>query len=60
VSDGPAAPRHSERRADDGCVIEMHAGEVFYIPPTPHDSWVVGNEPYVSLHFLGADHYAKS
>jgi hypothetical protein len=23
-----------------------------------HDSWVIGDEPYVSLHFLGADHYA--
>jgi uncharacterized RmlC-like cupin family protein len=40
-------------------VIEMHPGELFYIPPVPHDSWVVGNETYVSLHFLGADHYAK-
>jgi len=46
----------------DGRVIEMRAGELFYIPPGPpgHDSWVVGNEPYVSLHFLGADHYAAS
>ena len=44
---------------DDGQVFEMRAGEVFYIPPTPHDSWVVGDEPYVSLHFLGANHYAK-
>jgi quercetin dioxygenase-like cupin family protein len=44
---------------DDGRVIEMHPGELFYIPPIPHDSWVVGNETYVSLHFLGADHYAK-
>jgi quercetin dioxygenase-like cupin family protein len=44
---------------DDGRVIEMHAGDVFYIPPVPHDSWVVGNQPYVSLHFLGADHYAR-
>ena len=44
---------------DDGTIIEMKAGDVFYIPPTPHDSWVVGNAPYVSLHFLGADHYAK-
>jgi hypothetical protein len=26
---------------------------------TGHDSWVIGDEPYVSLHFLGADHYAK-
>lgn len=24
-----------------------------------HDSWVAGDEPYVSLHFLGADDYAK-
>jgi hypothetical protein len=23
-----------------------------------HDSWVVGNEPYVSLHFMGAGDYA--
>lgn len=43
----------------DGRVIEMRTGDLFYIPPEPHDSWVVGNEPYVSLHFLGADHYAK-
>jgi quercetin dioxygenase-like cupin family protein len=44
---------------DDGRVIELRAGELFYIPPVPHDSWVVGAEPYVSLHFLNADHYAK-
>jgi uncharacterized RmlC-like cupin family protein len=40
-------------------VFELRAGELFYIPPVPHDSWVVGDAPYVSLHFLGADHYAK-
>ena len=45
---------------DDGRVIELRAGELFYIPPTPHDSWVVGDEPYVSLHFLGAEKYATS
>ena len=44
---------------DDGQVIELHAGELFHIPPVPHDSWVVGEDPYVSLHFLGADVYAK-
>jgi hypothetical protein len=44
---------------DDGHVIELHAGELFHIPPVPHDSWVVGASPYVSLHFLGADRYAK-
>jgi len=43
---------------DDGRVIELRAGEMFYIPPIPHDSWVVGDEPYVSLHFLGAEQYA--
>lgn len=43
----------------DGRVVELRAGELFYIPPEPHDSWVVGEEPYVSLHFLGADHYAR-
>lgn len=43
---------------DDGRVIEMRAGDVFYIPPG-HDSWVVGDEAYVSLHFMGADDYAQ-
>jgi quercetin dioxygenase-like cupin family protein len=44
---------------EDGTVQGLSAGTLFYIPPTPHDSWVVGAEPYVSLHFLGADHYAR-
>jgi hypothetical protein len=46
---------------DDGSVIEMKRGDAFYIPPGPpgHDSWVVGDEPYVSLHLLGTDAYAK-
>jgi quercetin dioxygenase-like cupin family protein len=43
---------------DDGTVIELHAGDLFHVPATPHDSWVVGDESYVSLQFLGADHYA--
>ena len=43
----------------DGTVTRMEAGDVFYVPPEPHDSWVVGDEPYVSLHFLGAGKYAK-
>ncbi len=44
---------------DDGRVIEMKAGDVFYIAPG-HDSWVVGDEPYVSLHFMGANEYAQA
>jgi hypothetical protein len=44
----------------DGRVDELTPGTLFHVPPVPHDSWVVGDEQYVSLHFLGADHYAKS
>ena len=36
----------------------MEPGDIFAVPPD-HDSWVVGDEPYVSLHFLGADEYAE-
>lgn len=45
---------------EDGRVFELRAGELFYIPPVPHDSWVVGDETYISLHFLGASHYARA
>ena len=42
-----------------GEVFELTAGDLFYVPSGPHDSWVVGDEPYVSLHFLGASKYAQ-
>jgi quercetin dioxygenase-like cupin family protein len=42
---------------NDGEIVEMKAGDVFYIAPG-HDSWVVGDEPYVSLHLMGANRYA--
>jgi quercetin dioxygenase-like cupin family protein len=42
---------------NDGRIIELRAGDVFHIPPG-HDSWVLGDEPYVSLHLLGAGEYA--
>jgi mannose-6-phosphate isomerase-like protein (cupin superfamily) len=42
---------------DDGTEVVMEPGDLFAIPPG-HDSWVVGDEPYVSLHFLGAEDYA--
>lgn len=44
-------------RMDDGREIELEAGDLYAIGPG-HDSWVVGDEPYVSLHFMGADEYA--
>ena len=43
---------------NNGDQFEMKAGDVFYVAPG-HDSWVIGNEPYVSLHFLGAEGYVK-
>ena len=43
---------------DDGTEIDLHPGDLFSIGPG-HDAWVVGNDLYVSLHFLGADHSAK-
>jgi mannose-6-phosphate isomerase-like protein (cupin superfamily) len=50
---------HATAAFDDGRIYDLTAGTIFYIPPEPHDSWVVGNEPYVSLHLLGANQYAK-
>jgi hypothetical protein len=44
---------------DGDNIVDLTPGVIFYIPPEPHDSWVVGDEPYVSLHFLGADQYSK-
>ena len=44
----------------DGRVVELKKGDLFYIPPEPHDSWVVGDEPYVSLHLLGAESYSSA
>jgi len=44
---------------DDGVIAELRRGTLFYIPPVPHDSWVIGEKSYVALHFLGADQYAR-
>ena len=43
----------------DGENIQLTAGAIFYVSAKAHDSWVIGDEPYVSLHFLGADNYTK-
>ncbi len=42
---------------DDSRIFEMKPGDIFYIEPG-HDSWVIGNEPYVSIHMMGAADYA--
>jgi hypothetical protein len=50
---------HATAAMQNGVVHDLTAGTLFHIPAEPHDSWVVGDEPYVSLHFLGAGAYAK-
>ena len=42
----------------DGEELVIRAGDVFVLGPG-HDSWVEGDEPYVSLHLGGADEYAR-
>jgi mannose-6-phosphate isomerase-like protein (cupin superfamily) len=44
-------------KMEDGTERVMGPGDFFYVPPG-HDSWVVGDEPYVSLHFMGGESYA--
>ncbi len=43
----------------DGTERIMEPGQFFYVPPG-HDSWVVGDEAYVSLHFMGSEEYAAA
>jgi quercetin dioxygenase-like cupin family protein len=45
-------------KMDDGEERVMEPGDFFYVPPG-HDSWVVGNEPYISLHVMGSENYAR-
>ena len=41
---------------DDGTEVEVAAGDLCAVPPG-HDFHVIGDEPYISLHFQGAEHY---
>lgn len=41
-------------RMADGTERELAAGDAFDVPPG-HDSWVIGDEPYVSLDFSAAE-----
>ena len=44
-------------RMDDGTERVMAPGDLFHVR-SGHDSWVVGDEPYVSLHIMGGEDYA--
>jgi hypothetical protein len=46
-------------RMRDGAEAVMAAGDWFNIPPG-HDSWVIGDEDYESIHIVGATTYAAS
>ena len=45
---------------ENGTIHELRS-MLLYIPPGPpgHVSWVVGDVPYVALHFPEADHHAN-
>jgi len=44
---------------EDEDISILKPGDIFYVSSKPHDSWVVGDEAYISLHFLGADKYIQ-
>lgn len=50
---------HAKVLMDDGRALDLTAGDLFAVEPG-HDSWVVGDELYISLHFLGAEDYAAN
>jgi hypothetical protein len=45
-------------RMADGREFTLRAGDAFVVP-AGHDSWVVGEQPYESIHLTGADGYAR-
>jgi mannose-6-phosphate isomerase-like protein (cupin superfamily) len=44
---------------EDGAKLELGPGDFASIPPG-HDAWVLGNEPFVAIDFLGMRQYAKA
>jgi len=44
---------------DDGHEYEVHQDDLFEVPPG-HDSWVVGDEPFVSVEWTGARSWIPS
>jgi hypothetical protein len=44
---------------EDGTEILLRIGDLFWVAPG-HDSWVVGDELYTSIHLMGAQDYAAA
>jgi quercetin dioxygenase-like cupin family protein len=49
---GTVLSGHGAVQYENGHYIDLLPGIVFHITTMPHDSWVVGDVPYVSLHVL--------
>lgn len=49
---GVAVAGHGIVQYEDGQRLDLLPGTVFHVTSSPHDSWVEGGEPYVSLHIL--------
>jgi hypothetical protein len=49
---GVAISGHGVVQYEDGTKIDLLPGTVFHITDQPHDSWVEGDTPYVSIHLL--------
>jgi len=42
----------------DGSKLSISSGDSYTIPPG-HDAWVEGNEPFICIEVMSAEHYAK-
>ena len=49
---GTVVSGHGVVLYETGERLDLLPGHVFHITSTPHDSWVEGDQPYVSLHVL--------
>jgi quercetin dioxygenase-like cupin family protein len=49
---GTVLSGHGVVQYETGQRLDLLPGTVFHINTDPHDSWVEGDEPYVSLHIL--------
>lgn len=49
---GTVLSGHGAVQYEDGEYTDLLPGTLFHIGTKPHDSWVVGDVPYVSLHVL--------
>ena len=49
---GTVLSGHGAVQYENRQYLDLLPGMVFYITTTPHDSWVIGDVAYVSLHVL--------